>query len=290
MFDDILLPVDGSEASANAVAYAVRLADASEATVHVLAVRDTGPLPHALSDLLADGYVDPTLLAAAGTAVEDAVAACEAAGVPVTARIVTGHPTDVILDTLSANDSDLVVLGVHPPGALVRFLRRSVAEQVAHHAPVPVLTVGARGPALDPHVRWILVAVDGSPCAERASEYAIDLATTFDASVEGLYVVEDRFGSSGPLRALLESTGETVLRELRVHGAREGVAVTTTTRTGTPAREILTHAAAQPVDLLVLGTHGRDGLDRVVMGSVAARVIRAASVPVLTVRATDLGD
>lgn len=99
-----------------------------------------------------------------------------------------------------------------------------------------------------------------------------------------LYVIETRFGSSGQLWNLLDQQAKTVSREVRAQGAQAGIDVTTVTREGVPEREIRDLAEENDIDLIVLGTHGQEGIDRFVMGSVAASVLRNASRPVLTVR------
>lgn len=178
----------------------------------------------------------------------------------------------------------MVVLGAHTPGRLARFLRDSIVEQVIQQSPVPVWSV-REGEDQEPvRIQQILVATDGSEGARRASEYAFDLGSTFDASVRGLYVVESRFGSAGSLHTLLSREGERILRELRAGGAQAGIDVTPTTREGQPANEILSAASDCNADLIVLGTQGKTGLDRLVMGSVATSVVRHADRPVLTVR------
>lgn len=283
MFDRVLLPVDGSVESRRAAGYALALAGAFDASVHALAVLDSE-----VPDVFEEGPTGERDAAAARTTARAALDAvgehAAAAGVRATESVVVGHPTEAILDAVDANAVDLVVLGAHRRGRLARFLRRSVAEGVARHAPVPVLTVA--GPATDepPALGRILLATDGSESARTARRWAFELARAFGATVSALYVVETRLGSSGVLRQLLERRGEGITREIRVRGARTGVPVDTAIRAGDPAREIRAFAAERGVDVVVLGTHGRMGLDRLMMGSVAATVVREADRPVLTVR------
>ncbi|ELY93756.1 uspA domain protein [Natrialba taiwanensis DSM 12281] len=132
--------------------------------------------------------------------------------------------------------------------------------------------------------RRILLAIDGSDSSRQAGTYAFDLAAAYDATVYGIHIVETRFGSSDPIRRMLEQQGEESIQDARVQAARASVELVPTEREGDPAREILDFAAKQDIDLIVLGTHGRAGFDRVVMGSVASDVIREAKQAVLTVR------
>jgi len=286
VFERILIPVDGSPESDRAAGYALALAGAFDAAVDVLAVLDSSEVPAVFDE-------GPTGERVASAVRTDALAALDAVGeraaalgVPATESVVVGHPTEAILDAAETSEAGLVVLAAHPRGRLARFLRRSLAEQVARYAPVPVLTVAGPPTAAPPTFDRILLATDGGESARHARWWAFGLARAFGATVSGLYVVETRLGSSGGLRDLLERRGDAVAREIRVQGARTGVEVDTATREGDPAHEIPAFAAERGVDLIVLGTHGRMGLDRLVMGSVATSVVRTADRPVLTVRPT----
>ncbi|WP_459192793.1 universal stress protein [Halosimplex sp. J119] len=285
MFDRILVPVDGSEASERAVKYGLMLAD-DDATVHALAVVDRSAVPDDFGDSSPGDQIEAAARETAQSALDAATAACSDAGIATTETIAVGHPADEIAAYASANEVDLAVIGAHARGRLARFLRRSVARQVAQQSSVPVLIVRADGPGADGGIRRILLASDGSESAERARDYAFDLAAAHDATVHGLYVIDSRFGSGGALHGFLERQGETIGDALRARGAQEGVDVAPATREGEPEQEILEFADEQDVDLIVVGTHGRTGIDRFVMGSVATAVVRGASRPVLTVRAS----
>ncbi|ELZ28157.1 uspA domain protein [Halosimplex carlsbadense 2-9-1] len=286
MFDRVLVPVDGSPESRRAVGYALVLADAFDATVDALAVLDSSEVPDVFDEGPTGQRVESAVRADALDALDAVRRRAAAAGIPATESVVVGHPTEAVLDAVEASGAGLVVLAAHARGRLARFLHRSLAEAVARYAPVPVLTVAGPPTAPPPAFDRILLAVDGSESGRQARSWAFGLARAFDATVSGLYVVETRLGSSGVLRDLLERRGEAVAREIRVQGARTGVEVDTATREGDPAREITAFAADHGVDLVVLGTHGRMGLDRLVMGSVASSVVRGADRPVLTVRPT----
>lgn len=135
----------------------------------------------------------------------------------------------------------------------------------------------------------ILVPTDGSRDARGAIEEAFDLAERLDASVHLLYVLDvgasypAEFASGAFLEAL-EREGEDHLAELAADGEERGLEVVTAVRDGTPHREILEYAEGAPVDLIVMGTRGRRGIDRVLLGSVTERVVRLADVPVMTIR------
>ncbi|MCU4802123.1 universal stress protein [Halobacteria archaeon HArc-gm2] len=139
----------------------------------------------------------------------------------------------------------------------------------------------------------ILFPTDGSDGAETALEHALDLAAVHDAAIHVLFVVNTTYlgGSAAEATTVdaLRTTGETTVEESADRVRDRGVDVTTTIRSGEPYREILDYADEAAADVIVMGTHGRRGLDRYLLGSVTEKVVRAADVPVLTVRADEEG-
>ena len=136
----------------------------------------------------------------------------------------------------------------------------------------------------------ILVPTDGSTEVEQALEYAFDLAREHGASVRTLYVV-DAAGYGGlPMETAWQGISEALRdegREAIEHVeaiAPPDVDVAGTVLDGSPSRVIVEEAARQECDLIVMGTHGRGGIDRLLLGSVTERVVRRAPVPVLTVQ------
>lgn len=145
--------------------------------------------------------------------------------------------------------------------------------------------------------RRILVAVDGSPAAARGLSEAIRLAKAQGAQLLVLHVVNEFYaytdmegaGLAADLPAMLRAGGKRILAKAeaaaRKHNLRPKLLMRETL--GGPAADpILREAKRQRADLIVLGTHGRRGVRRLVMGSDAEQVVRAAPVPVLLVRAS----
>jgi nucleotide-binding universal stress UspA family protein len=132
----------------------------------------------------------------------------------------------------------------------------------------------------------ILVPTDGSDGVEPAIERALDLAEQYDATVHALYAVEAVPGmdhGAEQLIGALQAEGERATTDVADRARERGLAVETAVRVDSPHRAILDYADENGVDLVVMGTHGRTGLDRVLLGSVAEKVVRLAPVPVLTV-------
>jgi len=135
----------------------------------------------------------------------------------------------------------------------------------------------------------ILVPTDGSPAADSAIEHAVNVAERYDATIHALYVVDDSAyatldaGSETVVEAL-ESEGEEAVGRIATAARDAGIDAVTTVTTGVAYRTILDHVANDGIDLVAMGTHGRRGLDRYLLGSVTERVVRTSDVPVLAVR------
>jgi len=133
--------------------------------------------------------------------------------------------------------------------------------------------------------RNILVPTDGSRGSATAAGHAIDLASQYDATVHALHVVDDggitTIGRQDIQRHLRER-GERLVEAVHDRAEKRGVDCETAVVSGSPPERIVQYAREEDVDLVVVGTHGRTGLRRYLLGSVAERVVRTAPVPVLT--------
>ena len=135
----------------------------------------------------------------------------------------------------------------------------------------------------------ILVPTDGSPASDAAIEHAVDLAEKYDARLHALYVVDGAAYSSLEAGAeivveALESEGEKATRRVVEAAADVGVDCVTDVTSGTAYQSIHDYVDEHDIDVVVMGTHGRQGLHRYLLGSVTERVVRTSDVPVLTVR------
>ncbi|THE66495.1 universal stress protein [Salinadaptatus halalkaliphilus] len=142
----------------------------------------------------------------------------------------------------------------------------------------------------------ILVPTDGSPGAEPAIDNALDLARQYGASVHALSVIDvaelvelDYLGDRTDFEQTiepLEDAAKDAVRAVEAQAREEDTdfEVVTVVRQGTPFETILEYADHVDADLIVMGTHGRRGLSRYLLGSTTERIVRASPVPVLTVR------
>lgn len=133
----------------------------------------------------------------------------------------------------------------------------------------------------------VVVATDGSTSVTRAIDVALDFAARFDADIHALSVIDAGEVDASPeqlrmeFERALESHAESALATVQ---ERAGPGITTAVREGRPASEICEYAREHDADLIVTGTRGRHGENRLLLGSVAERVVRTAPIPVLTVR------
>jgi nucleotide-binding universal stress UspA family protein len=140
----------------------------------------------------------------------------------------------------------------------------------------------------------ILVPTDGSAATHEAIEHAVDLAAEHGATIHALYVVNSASFASLPVESswenvasLLDEEGAAALDDVEKIASERGVPVERVLIEGNPSREIVRYGENENCDLVVMGTHGRGGIDRLLLGSVAEKVVRSSSVPVLTVRVED---
>lgn len=132
----------------------------------------------------------------------------------------------------------------------------------------------------------ILVPTDGSSGSERAIVHAVELASTYGATLHALYVVDDAqipVAGAETLDDELAAAGKAAIDAVRERATDTDVAFVSALRRGDPTQEILAYRDEIGADLVVMGTHGRTGLERHLLGSVTERVVRAAPVPVVTV-------
>jgi len=137
----------------------------------------------------------------------------------------------------------------------------------------------------------VLFPTDGSDTATEAAVHAIDLADRHDADLQILYVVDhERVSRMAPklgtdhIKETLQQEGLRATNEIADRAAEAGLETTTSVREGAPADTITTYAETVDADAIVMGTNGRTGMDRLLLGSVAERVIQTTNLPVTTVK------
>jgi nucleotide-binding universal stress UspA family protein len=291
--DAILVPTDGSEQAEAGARCGIGIADTAGAALHVLSVVETREIEPALSDLdTADRADRERQFEDGAERSADAVAglAREQLSGRVTTAVEHGVPFRAISEYVETHDIDLVVMGTQGRSGLERLLLGSVAEKTLRTVSVPVVAVPPSATEIELSEAAyddILLPTDGSSGAEIATDWAVTLAELYDSTVHTVYSVdESRFvtdDGSGGIHDELERTGRDALGSVREHAGSNDVSVVGYLGRGPAARVILDYSDEHDIDMIVMGTHGRSGIDRYLVGSVTETVVRGAAVPVCCV-------
>jgi nucleotide-binding universal stress UspA family protein len=294
VFNTLVVPLDGSALAERALPYAVRLA-AERGGRLVLMRAALAPPPSGL-----DWERQQLAAIDEATAYLAGVAQKVATRVPVTTAPVYGHAPDAILDTVQQFGADSIVMATHGRTGLAHLLHGSVAEAVLTRSSVPVFMVYARpGEAaaapFDSASARIMVPLDGSAFAEAALPAALEVVgAAGELVLTSVAAAPDHVerDEQGHVRAYLDQQEEAIRRETfdylrqvqtRLTQQRPNLQVSLDVRIGDPAQGIATAEIDRAADLVVMATHGRTGIRRAVLGSVASAVLTMGSVPVLLV-------
>ena len=304
MIKSILVPLDGSPFSEQALPWAACLAKVTGAHLELARVHD--PVPAwtiATEGAVAATTVDPSIRDAEEQYLANCAARLEEGGFTgITRQLLDGDVVERIAAHAEDNAFGLVVLATHGRGALSRLWLGSVSDALVRRLTVPVLLIRpAEGTAIPPAERFrkVLVALDGSAESESAIEPALALADPKRCEVVLLRVVppipiagEAGMGASlvmdESLTAALTQQAETYLEGVaaRVRSPAVKVATRVVVEPGV-AQAILHEATLADAELVALATHGARGLRRMVLGSVADKVLRGSDRPVLLTRVPD---
>lgn len=264
----IMLVTDGSEFNESATSEAINMAKRYGAQLFAFTVLPTPYYASALADPLhtqeKQEAVDRLLKVRARA--EAAGLACE---------ILLGHGDDPYLEIVDqAEDSamDVIVMGRRARGDLLRSMLGSTTEKVIGHTHSDVLVV-PRGSQWD--CKGMVLAVDGSRFSEAAADTALKLLRDCPMPITLVSVASDKTQLKQARR---------VAREIRTRMRDAAARVDTLVQVGIPDQVILECARDRQADLIVMGSHGRTGLDRLLIGSVSERVIGQAECPVLVVK------
>jgi nucleotide-binding universal stress UspA family protein len=289
-FKKILCPTDFSPGSQHAMRVAVRVATDDGAELVLAHVWHT--------PLFAFGGADPFPAEAIQQLVKEkerglAAATSDAVklgALRASSLFLTGAPWDQLVETLRGDDAfDLVVMGSHGRTGITRVLLGSVTEKVVRHAPCSVLAVRGRSDATS--FAHVLCPIDFSDSSRHAVERAAQLAAPTGAGITLLHVVELPVTYTGEPFGVdflqdIESGSAHLLEQWAADlKSKVAVPVATEVRVGSPGMQTLDFLDHDPTfDLVVVGSHGRTGLGRALLGSVAEKVVRHAACPVLVAR------
>lgn len=304
-FHHILVPLDGSELAAKALAPAAQIARAmaqgagpESQPVRLVLLRVVSPMALLAADpILYDEMVRMSVDEAQAYLNTAALTLGDVPG-EVERVAVSGSPADAIVQYAEEHGVDLIVMSTHGRTGSSRWVYGSVAEKVMHHAPCATAIIRAHVSVGMFQNKKILVPLDGSDLAERALQPALALAEAVQANVLLLRMVAGR----EPLPEAMTPVGDQVEAALsaagsveqteaedylqRVHREHDNgrLAVDVQATSGDIADAIVSYADAHEIDLIIMSSHGRSGIGRWLHGSVAEKVLRGANCATLIVR------
>jgi nucleotide-binding universal stress UspA family protein len=285
MYETILLPFDGSDGAAEVLHHAAEIAHWADATIRVLYVADT----NRNSVTVVEGHTVDVLEREGRDLVEEAAKTLETLGVSYRTDVVQGNPAPTIADYAEAYDQDLIVMPTHGREGVSRYLVGSVSEKVVRLSSVPVLSVRMQpDEMLTFPYETLLVPTDGSDAATHAADHLLEFGAALDATVHVLSVVDDSALGPDVRSTIAGKESEQAATEAvdTVASAAETHGVTNVVRHvehGRPAEVILDYIETNGVHAVGMGTTGRRGTDRILLGSVAEKTVRSTPVPVMTV-------
>lgn len=294
MYRKILLPLDGSRLSEGVVAYTAQIAAGVGAKItllHVVTVQEaTAGAP------MVTGAPDDVHLPE-GTYLKQVEENIRRYGAEVDSWIAAGVPSVEVVRGAEEKGYDLIAMATHGRSGVGRWVFGSTTDKVLHSSKLPMLLVRPGAPSADvPHadtLRSLVVPLDGSALAEMVLPTVESLAGKLKLPVTLMRVVP----TAGMIYAGLEpyaydprideefqKTAEDYLKKVAGGLRKKGITVTCEQRTGYAALHIIDFADAKKGSLVVMSTHGRSGVGRWIMGSVADRVLRATHRPILLFR------
>ncbi len=286
--EKILLSSDGSEYSEGAVREAISLAKTCSSKLTVISVIETNPEFDTLAPQLTE-KMEKT--ARENLAAVQARARKE--GIDCFNIVRAGEDSyKSIVDEAVKNNSDMIIMGRRGRTGLKRLMMGSVTARVIGHAPCNVLVVPKDARL---NFKNIVVATDGSKYSAAAASHAIGLAKRNGADLTVVSVVPSELLTPMDLDLTMtqrENIAEQEMKEaeksakaVKEAAQKEGVSVKAFVLSGKPSEAIIQTAKERNAGLIVVGSHGRTGVERLLMGSVAERVIVLSECPVLIVKA-----
>jgi len=290
-FKRIVVPTDFSDTAESAIKLGARIADWYACNLDLVNVVDATVYAYA-------GYPFASLSKELMTSAEAALQKVKvtAGKGTINRYLLSGSPAAEIAGHARRHDADLIVVGTHGHGAVARFLLGSVADRVLHESHCPVIvTKQPKGKvkhpkaAAKPFTR-VLFPTDFSETAGVALKAAIAMTEDMDAELFVLHVVDDSL-----ITTHVDEERKIILNELRRHALEQmkkelpaellqNFETIGAVKRGEPGKQIAAYAEVNHCDLIVMGTHGRSGVERALIGSVADKVVRRSNCAVMLVR------
>jgi len=301
MYTRILVPLDGSEVAESVLPYVATLAKGLSAGVHLLSVVISArPLPQSYQEQVLDNLRSLTQ-----EYLSARVDLLQRQGLSVTWDIGEGLPDEIIVREAELEPNTLIAMSTHGRGGILRWTLGSTTDRVLRSATNPLLVIRSQEHRPETvQLTDLVLPLDGSALGEQILEHAVPLARALDLRVHVVQVTPSvtdyyRFASTGDMGAVpyedfareADDEAEAYLAQVAERLNARGVSrVELHLLHGDPASAVVDMAQDMPNNLVAMTTHGRSGLGRMVLGSVADRVARHSGDPVLVVRATETTD
>lgn len=308
MFKKILVPLDGSVEAETVLPYVRDLAFRFNSEVDVVGVGLgskrrrvnqllDGYIHHAVERLQADNVTCRAVLLYSSAIGNVSEHHDKTVNVKERGRMVYASPADVILEHADKHRTGLIVMATHGINGLRRWWLGSTFEKVVSKSAVPVLGIHSKHiNELDKRKKVIfnriIIPLDGSDIGEAALHDAESIAAKTEASIVLLHVIPEphRIEArilgpefAGFMRALQEDS-ERYLHKIETRLTKKGINTTVKIVTGDPAVKIVDQAKQEKADLIAMSTHGRSGIARWVLGSVADKILHESKIPLWLVR------
>ncbi len=298
MFNRILIPLDGSEASESILAWIVPLAAQLDAEVILTTVVDTGSAPESEAVDGSGEDKDEQVYTAATRYLSDIARQRVPASLSVTSHVIGGDPKDRIVAEAIASEADLIAMGTHRASPIARGVLGSIADRVLRTSPIPVfllrpgdlrgdMTAGVATPQM---IENIVIPMDPATGSTTGLEVGIALATAVDARLRLITATSEayverpsidawhgRYYDGGQLRADARDYLEPFVTEAITRGINAEAIATS----GNPARAIIRTTRDEPGSIVVMASSGLSRFRRWMIGSVTDKVVRGAECPVL---------
>jgi len=291
----VLVPTDFSPSSLPAFRYAVEWAKVFEAELTLLHVHSLQPGLD-IDAGIAQKYLDEQRKVARKE-LEKFLTEARQQVPKASMELVAGLASESICQVAREKKCDLIIMGTHGWTGFNRVLFGSVADRVIQRAPCPVLSIPHREEAdvsamhqLQMIPRQVVLPLEFSDCSMDAYEYAVQIAKWFDAPLTLVHAIEPLsysldFTLTHPLQEKINRDKvEKRLADLTAVLAEQGLSAGYELLDKPTVDGILETSAIQQADLIVMGTHGRKGLSRMVLGSTAGKVLEQSPYPVLTIK------
>jgi nucleotide-binding universal stress UspA family protein len=286
-YQKILVPLDGSEIAEKALPYAKSIAKLKNSNLTLFAVSLSIFVDR--RDRLFTSYLEVNA--------ED----LNTEGIETTTAIRYGDVAEQIIEYTNNNKIDLIVMATHGYSGAKKWMFGSITQKVLYGTSIPVLLIKAKSPVVSTEFNRILVPVDGSPFSESTFPYVVELAQYTDKEVLLLHICEPPVVPSYGSRPInqkwkkyrdemwdeVENLSATYLDKIMADIKRKGLKIearVVKAQTGEVTKTILQISREENIDLTIIATQGRTGVNSLVYGNVANKIVEESPQPVMLIR------